>query len=115
GEPSAGTRRDALRKNPLNAAKLKLTVVRAQLLELQKAILSGDYIPRADVERAMVRRVFAVKAAFQAIPRHLARELAPISDENQIERLLESAIDTALLELSQRPELPPLPTTGDSQ
>src|SRR5215470_4265046 len=72
---------DALRKHPLNAAKLKLTVVRAQLLELQKAILSGDYIPRKDIETALVRRAYTVRAAMQAIPRQLASQLAPISDE----------------------------------
>lgn len=99
----------ALRRNPLGAAKLKLTLTRAAKLDLERAALAGELINRRDVEVGLVRRAYALKAAFQSIPRQIASELATISDENKIEELLQRAIDGALMELSQRPELPPVP------
>ncbi len=104
--PTDGSALDALRKSPLSAAKLKLTVVRAQFLELQKAILAGDYVRRAEVEEALVRRVHAVRGALEALPRQLAGRLAEAVDESEVERVLEEAIRAVLIELSRRPELP---------
>src|ERR1051326_5244223 len=79
---------EALRKNPLNAAKLKLMLTRTQFLELQPAILAGDYIPRKEVEQAFVQRVYAVRAAFEALPRQLANRLVGLS-EREIEEVLD--------------------------
>ncbi|MGE0481268.1 MAG: hypothetical protein AB7Q17_12425 [Phycisphaerae bacterium] len=92
---------DALRRQPLTAAKLKLTVVRAAKLELERDILAGEYVRKSDVEQALVRRVHAVRAAFESLPRQLAAELAALRDANQVEALLEAAIAGALAELSQ--------------
>lgn len=100
---------DALRRNPLGAAKLKLTLTRAAKLELERAALAGELINRREIEVGLVRRAYALRAAFQAIPRQVASELVNVSDENAIEELLQRAIDGALMELSQRPELPQVP------
>ena len=97
---------EALRRNPLQAARLKLAVVRAQKIELERQILSAEFVPRADVEAALVRRVHAAKAGFQALPREMAAELASMTDENKIERLLQTAIDGVLLGLAEQIELP---------
>jgi hypothetical protein len=99
---------DALRRNPLSAAKLKRTLTRAEMLTLQKAILAAEMVPRRDVETALVRRVHAVKSAFQALPRQMAGQLVGCS-ENQIETALDDAIRAVLLELSQQIELPEPP------
>jgi phage terminase Nu1 subunit (DNA packaging protein) len=99
---------DALRRNPLNAARLKLALTRAQMLELQRAILAAELVPRKDVEQALVRRVHAVKSAFMALPRQMAGQLVGCN-ENQIETALDDAIRAVLLELSQQIELPEPP------
>jgi hypothetical protein len=99
---------EALRRNPLSAAKLKLTLTRAEMLNLQKAILAAEMVPRRDVEQALVRRVHAVKSAFMALPRQMAGQLVGCN-ENQIETALDDAIRAVLLELSQQIELPEPP------
>src|SRR5262245_52329014 len=99
---------EALRRQPMQAAKLKLTLTRASKLELERRILAGELIDRREVEEAMVRRVYAAKAAFQSLPRQMAPRLVGKS-EVEIERILAEGIDACLLELSQQTELPPLP------
>lgn len=101
-----GDAMEHLRRNPLSAAKLKLTVVRAQKLEIEKAILTGEFIPRRDVEDALVRRVHAARAAFEALPRQLAGALAGL-DEDVIERTLDEHIAGVLRQLSEQIALPP--------
>lgn len=104
---------DALRRNPLNAAKLKLTLTRAEKLDLERRILAADLVPRRAVEEALVRRVHSVRSAFQAIPRQVAGRLVGC-DENQIETVLEEEIRAVLLELSQQVELPEPPNMEPS-
>jgi phage terminase Nu1 subunit (DNA packaging protein) len=105
---SAADALEHLRRNPLSAAKLKLAVVRAQKLEIEKAILVGDLVSRRDVEIALVRRAYAVRAAFEALPRQLAGLLVDL-DERQIEQQLAAGIEAALTELSRQIELPEPP------
>ena len=93
---------EALKKNPISLARLKLMIVRAEKLALEKAILSGDYLPKAEVQAGRVRRVHAAKAVLLAIPRILSRELVGL-DSSAIEAKLEAAIREALLELSKGP------------
>lgn len=100
-----GDAMEHLRRNPLSAAKLKLTVVRAQKLEIEKAILTGEFIPRRDVEDALVRRVHAARAAFEALPRQLSGALVG-QDEQQIETQLAAGIEGVLADLSRQIELP---------
>ncbi len=99
---------EGLRKRPLQAARLKLTVVRAQKIELERAILAGEVVPRQQVEEGFVRRVLAVRSAFESLPRQLAGRLVGLTDEAQVEQILDDAIRAVLLEMSQRPALPPL-------
>mgnify|MGYP001350311370 CR=1 FL=1 len=101
---------EALRRNPLSAAKLKLTLTRAEKLDLERRILAADLVPRRAVEDALVRRVHAVRSAFQALPRHVAGRLVGCN-ENQIETVLDEEIRAVLLELSQQIELPEPPNT----
>jgi hypothetical protein len=115
GNGAAGNGLDALRRQPLQASKLKLNLIRAAKLELEKDILAGEYLRRRDVETALVRRAYTVKAALQGIPRTLAHELAATSDENEIERRIQDAIDGALLELSQNPKLAPAPEETEGE
>jgi hypothetical protein len=98
----------ALRRNPLGAAKLKLTLTRAAKLDLERAALAGELINRRDVERGFVRRVYAVQAAFECLPRLLAGRLVGLK-EPEIEAILDEGIRAVLLEMSQRPELPQVP------
>lgn len=99
---------EALRRNPLNAAKLRLTLTRTEMLSLQKAILAAEVVPRRDVEDALVRRVHAVRSALQALPRELAGQLVG-QDENQIEIILDNAIRGVLLDMANQIELPEPP------
>lgn len=101
---------EALRRNPLSAAKLKLTLTRAEKLDLERRILAADLVPRRSVEEALVRRVHSVRSAFQALPRHVAGRLVGC-DENEIETVLGEEIRAVLLELSQQVELPEPPDT----
>ncbi|MFO0836929.1 MAG: hypothetical protein U1D55_00260 [Phycisphaerae bacterium] len=103
---------EALRRNPLAAAKLKLTVVRAQKLELERAILAGEFVPRRDVEQLFASCAYRVRSALEALPRQLAERLARLNDAAAIEAVLDDAIRAALLELSRGPDLPPPPETG---
>ncbi len=99
---------EGLRKHPLQAARLKLMMTRAAKLELERAILAGEVVPRQQVEEGFVRRVLAVRSAFEALPRQLAGRLVGLTDEAQVEHVLDDAIRAVLLEMSQRPALPPL-------
>lgn len=103
-----GSEIDALRRSPLSAAKLKLTLTRAAKLELERALLAGDLIDRREVEQALVRRAHAVRSAFQALPRQLSVQLVG-KDDMQIETMLMDAIDGALTELSQQTRIPEIP------
>ncbi|MBL8880253.1 MAG: hypothetical protein JNG88_14155 [Phycisphaerales bacterium] len=103
-----GSEIEALRRSPLSAAKLKLTLTRAAKLELERAALAGELINRAEVEQALVRRAYAIRAAFHALPRQLSAQLVG-KDDMQIENILINAIDGVLLELSQQTSIPSLP------
>ncbi|MBI5863719.1 MAG: hypothetical protein HZB38_04275 [Planctomycetes bacterium] len=104
---------EALRRNPLSAAKLRLTLTRAEMLNLQRAILAAEMVPRREVEDALVRRVHAARSAFQALPRQLAGRLVG-RNENEIEHALDDAIRAVLLEISEQLELPEPPITEKS-
>lgn len=82
--------------SPERAAKLRLVIARARKVELDRAILTGVYQRRADVERANVARVHAVRGALLALPQQLAKVLVGRS-EAQIETELVRAV-TALCE-----------------
>lgn len=92
-------------RDELARAKLRLAVARAEKLEIERAVLAGDYISRKEVEEAFVRRVHAVRAAFESLPRQLARTLVGL-DEIEIERRLDAGIRDVLAAMSGRPELP---------
>lgn len=108
-----GSEIEALRRSPLSAAKLKLTLTRAAKLELERAALAGELINRQEVEQALVRRAHAVRAAFQALPRQVAVRLAG-KNEIEVECLLLDAIDGVLLELSQQTRIPDIPESEAS-
>ncbi|MFO0839080.1 MAG: hypothetical protein U1D55_11220 [Phycisphaerae bacterium] len=105
---------DALRRNPLAAAKLKLAVVRAQKLELERGILAGEFVPRRDIEQLFASCAYRVRSALEALPRQLADRLARLNDAAAIEAVLDDAIRAALLELSRGPDLPPPPAETDA-
>ncbi|MFN0135532.1 MAG: hypothetical protein ACKVS9_05370 [Phycisphaerae bacterium] len=98
---------ESLRRNPLSAAKLRLTMVRANKLELERGILAGEFLPKRDVEDALVRRVHAVRSALQALPRQLAGTLVGL-DEVEIENTIEDAIRGVLADLAGQAALPQL-------
>lgn len=99
---------EALRRNPLSAAKLRLTLTRTEMLSLQKSILAAEVVPRRDVELALIRRVHSVRSALQALPRELAGQLVGRT-ENEIEILLDDAIRGVLLDMANQIELPEPP------
>ena len=100
---------ESLRRNPLSAAKLKLTLTRAAKLELERGILAGEYLPRRDVEDALVKRVHAVRGALQSLPRQVAGTLVGQS-EVEIENLLDDAIRAVLADLASQSALPQVET-----
>jgi len=100
---------ESLRRNPLSAAKLRLTLTRAAKLELERGILAGEFIPRRDVEDALVRRVHAVRSALQSLPRQLAGTLVGL-DEVQIEQQIEDALRGVLADLASQSALPEVET-----
>ncbi len=91
---------EALKKNPISLARLKLMIVRAEKLALEKAILSGDYLPKAEVQAGQMRRVHYAKNILLGIPRILSPQLVGL-DATEIESKLDAAIREALLELSK--------------
>ena len=69
---------EALKKNPISLARLKFMIVRAEKLALEKAILSVDYLPKAEVQAGRVRRVHAAKGVLLGIPpRYWRKTLFP--------------------------------------
>lgn len=54
------------------AARVRLLLERARLLQLKRGVESGRYLLRDDVDAMNVRRVLAVKAALFRLPRELA-------------------------------------------
>ena len=95
---------EGLKKRPMSAAKLKLVLARALKLELERKLLAGELVERAEVELGLIRRVHTVRAAFEALPRQVAGALVGQS-ENEIERFLGQAIAGVLTGISQRPAL----------
>ncbi|MFN0137985.1 MAG: hypothetical protein ACKVS9_17925 [Phycisphaerae bacterium] len=100
---------ESLRRNPLSAAKLRLTMVRANKLELERGILAGEYLLKRDVEDALIRRVHAVRSALQALPRQLAGSLVGM-DELEIEEAVEDAIRGVLADLAAQTVVPEIET-----
>jgi hypothetical protein len=88
-----------LKRHPLMLAKLKLMLVRAEKIAIEKAILTGDYMKRSEIEEGRVRRAYAAKAALERIPREMAYELVGLT-ESQIHDRLEVRIREALIELA---------------
>lgn len=93
---------EALKKNPISLARLKLMIVRAEKLAIEKAILAGDYVPKADIQSQWNLAVVKVRTALLSLPRGLSRELVGL-DGRHIEGRLDEAIRDALLELSKKP------------
>jgi hypothetical protein len=58
----------ALTRNPEKAARIKLIIARTSKLELERALLAGNYIAKADVEQAQITRIHAVRAKLQELP-----------------------------------------------
>lgn len=52
---------EALQASPERLAKLRLVLVRREILELDRAIKAGEYVKLADVEAGRVARIQAVK------------------------------------------------------
>jgi len=52
---------EALRTSPERLAKLRLHLVKREILELDRAIKAGEYVKLADVEAGRVARIHAVK------------------------------------------------------
>lgn len=93
---------EALKKNPISLARLKLMIVRAEKLAIEKAILAGDYVPKADVQTQWRLAAIRVRTAMLEIPRRRSRALVGL-DATEIETRLDAAIREALLELSKGP------------
>jgi hypothetical protein len=78
--------------------RTRLAAARAAKLELERAILAGRYVRRADVERGRVARVVAVRARLLALPL-LAGELAGLA-AGEIETRLTREVETMLAEFA---------------
>jgi hypothetical protein len=77
---------------PERQAKLKLTLERAKMVQLERSILEGKYVSKEEVERGWAARVTAVKTDMLAVPRNIAASLVGL-DAAAIEQALERALN----------------------
>lgn len=69
----------------------KIRKYKAALLELELKKVTGELLPRVDVEKGQIARVMAVKRTFLALPSRLAAVLA-MKEPREIETLLYDAV-----------------------
>jgi len=73
-------------RNPERVARIKLLVAREAKLRLETSMQAGGYIPKEDVERDRLARVYSVRARLMELPRRAA--LIANRSEEDCERLL---------------------------
>lgn len=76
GQPPAGDALADLRLSPERLAKVQLLITRRAKLELERLILAGDYINKAEEARRDLDKIFLVKSALNNLTRRLPPLLA---------------------------------------
>lgn len=78
----------------------RLARARTKKVEIENDILLKKLVPAADVEAFWVKMLMASKAKLRALPDKLKTKLVSLTDQTQIEEILETGINEALNELS---------------
>ena len=82
-------------------ARLKFEENRARILELEREEKEQSLIPAEEVRKTLFTKGRVVRDAFLNIPDRVAAEIAGISDEKQIHKILTREIMICLEELSR--------------
>lgn len=83
-----------------SAHRTRLIKARADLTEMEKAQVLGELIPANDVEKAWVDVLTNCRAKLLAIPTKTAPEVFAADSLTDVKVVLKSAVNEALLELS---------------
>ena len=82
-------------------ARLKFEENRARILELEREEKEQSLIPAEEVRKTLFTKGRMLRDAFLNIPDRVAAELAGISDERQIHKILTREITDCLADLSR--------------
>lgn len=96
-----GATRDTEQASDLDEAKLLLTNLRSEQLDLEIRYKRGELLPSQDVERRWVDMGQTLKAQLLAIPTSLAPAIALETDASSCESMIRQAIVEALNAVSQ--------------
>jgi hypothetical protein len=88
-----------LEKRSYTASKARILAARAQMVELQFAVMKGNLHRAEDVATIFGRQYGAFRQRMLAIPSKTARLLALETDHAKIQRVLTDEIGAALAEL----------------
>lgn len=86
GDETAADAIAKLVRNPEKAARVKLIVERTAKIKLERELLAGGYVAKADVDKDMQSRVFSVRAKLGELP--LRASLIAHKTETECERIL---------------------------
>lgn len=85
----------------LTAERARLAREQADHYSLKNAVLRQQFLPRADITRAVTAAFQIVRDRFTALPARLAGPLARLTDPAEVRRRLDDAVQGALVELSE--------------
>ena len=86
--------------NDLEAAKIRLTNLQADKLELEIEERRGTVVNSDEVSELWAKYIYASKNRLTGMPAKLAHELSGIDDPKGVKQVLERAVDEVLRELS---------------
>jgi phage terminase Nu1 subunit (DNA packaging protein) len=88
----------------LNEAKVRLTNLQSDKLELELEVRRGNLLESFEVVETWSKYIYACKSRLTGIPAKLAYELSGIEDPMAIKQVLERGVDEVLRELSDHRE-----------
>lgn len=88
-------------KDPLYQEKVRETKARADKLEIENQVTSGELVLVDEVEKTWLEYIMKVRSHLLAMPSKLALELSGMTDPNLIQDRIEKEVYQALEELSQ--------------
>lgn len=91
----------AIRRNPLAAARLRKEIAAATKLELQSKIISGEWVPRAEAEAALILRITRFKADLEPLGAALAARWGEIDNGETLKKIVDALVERILTEYAR--------------
>lgn len=95
------SRSKASEPTELNEAKVRLTNLQSDKLELELEVRRGSLLESVEIAEVWSKYVYACKSRLTGMPVKLAYELSGLNDSTVIKQVLERAVDEVLRELSE--------------